>query len=353
MQAGVLQALPQVDLETAEDLQRCQQSCDDAVEEAQTRTTCSEGSEHALSQRLSLPSSSGRDDSINSQEPEPSSSSDAAGEAFWALYNADEDALLRQRQTSGSHASSSRNVESTVDDSLYNSTAEGERQSRRAERGRARDSGPSEAALLGEGAAAETSTGHREPVRSGVVPVSVQPSGEDSYQELQLFASVAVSGQEAAAVDTAVGPALVSSRPKKATSRVNQQGGAETEWTGWDEGVAGSSGGAPEDSMSRVARRAAEMRQRQEAGAPERSSGGMQARAPSQARQRKVWTRCSTFALVPSDEAAMCAISDAAGNMCASATLLACMRLLLPRCDYKCIDRKDGDAVDMIGAAVV
>lgn len=272
-QAGVLQALPQVDIETAADLQRCQQSCEDSFDEAIASTS-----------HVSRPADA---DALPTQHDD------------------------HERQRSHSEASTSDAV--TYAESSPN-----------------RDGAIAED--LDERGSGGRTVGAGEQYRNGAVPFVTRRAASSSSREGQLTHArgvAEVTVEEATLPSQPDSPGRTSRRSPQAgmAGEGAREGALGYEQVGLAAPTGSSSSSSMDDSTSRVMRKALKLRQQQRDGleGARRGADGAaasrllrQEQQQQQPRQSGGGMRCSTYALEAVDAEAMCAASDVACHRCAS-----------------------------------
>ena len=274
-QAGVLQALPQVDIETAASLQRCQQSCEDSFDEA-------------------------------------------IASISHASRPADADALLTQHDD---HQRRRSNSEASTSDAVENTKVSPSRDGALAE-------------VLDERGSGGRTVKAGEQYRNGAVPFGNRRAASSSSREGQL---IHARGVAEVTVEEGMPSQLDSpgrtSRPSPQAGMAGE--GTQEGPSGYEQvGLAApmgssSSSSSMDDSTSRVMRKALKLRQQQRDGladgAARRGADGAaasrllrQEQQQQQHRQNSGSMRCSTYALEAVDAEAMCAASDVACHRCAS-----------------------------------
>ena len=272
----MLQALPQVDMETAADLQRCQQSCDSSFDKATASTSHDSWPSEA---ETVLTEHKGHD---------------------------------RQRSNSEASTSDPDHHEAT----RYSASAED----------------------LDERGSGGKSIETGEQYRNGAVPFMMRRAGKSNSREGQLTHASVSGVAELLAVEERVLPSQGASTGR--SSRQYPWTGLPREDTreglpGYEElGLAApfgsSSSSMDDDSGSRVMRKALKLRQQQRDSllmdGIRRGADGAAASQPQrqEQQQRQPGMRCSTYALEAVDAEAMCAASDVACHRCVSCRAPGC-----------------------------
>ena len=322
VQAGVLEALPRVDIETAQDLQRCQQTSDEAHSNP---THCATESVDATSSSVidithqsSYPDISrcqdtGRKEHILVRRPRetPSGCSNEASAdtsstpSVWDNYNAEEEALLMQGHPSKAH----------------HPTPVDTANSRQSSRVRATDThrGPSyidESALYERGQRSLWHAGSS-PVdmyHNGVVPFSKRDSSPDTraHSTAQDSAGASIPRGAGAAFDS--GPHQTQDEGGHPATTQPSNG----RHVGGDRHIDGSSFPSPAVLRTRAERSASAVASKpkgRRGAAKDVDLEGLPAGLRAVEHKGHPWIRCSNFALLPIMGQDLCSVRDASGSM--------------------------------------
>jgi hypothetical protein len=313
VQAGVLEALPRVDLETARDLQRCQQTSDvphsglrdSAAHALEVSSSVADASEHGSLAAGSHGEGAHRKEHILLRRPKEDSASSDVGPAsgridcpsVWDSYDAEEEALLMQGSSSTSmHAADSRqtNHRSSAD-SMH-------------------DDRPSSGSGVSSREACTSQANGKSPsagYRNDVVPFSKKEVLRESRA-----GSHAQDGDVSRMPETS-GREVHSSAAEQAGQTREARGMPGARHISNGQRLNREKGGEAAFVLRQLDRNpsVAVKKPRTRRGAADVDTAQLPGGLKTAEHKGHPWIRCKFFALVPIGGARVCSIRDAAGNM--------------------------------------